>query len=114
MEAIRTTVEEMIDHAGDLAESYYQLTVVKATDQAGKTAASALMTLLVGGFAGLVLVFAGLGLAWWLGDLLENRKAGFFLVAGIYLLALGLVILLKKSVIIPMVRNAIIRNVYGK
>ena len=31
-----------------------------------------------------ILLFLGLGAAWWIGEKLDNMKAGFFIVGGVY------------------------------
>jgi NADH:ubiquinone oxidoreductase subunit 6 (subunit J) len=58
-----------------------------------------------------VLMFLGIALAWWLGDILENRTAGFLLGAAFFLLAIVIVALLRKQIISP-IRNFIIRKIY--
>ncbi|GAO42415.1 hypothetical protein [Flavihumibacter petaseus] len=111
---IKQTIEGLVDHAGDIADTYYQLSVVKATETAGKTAAASMMVVLVMSFAIVILAFVGLGFAWWIGETLQNMKAGFFIVAGCYALVLVLVLLFRRNAIIPMVKNAVVRSVYEK
>jgi hypothetical protein len=59
-----------------------------------------------------VLIFASLGLGWWLGDVMNSRAGGFFAVAGFYLLLVLCVVLMKKKIIFPYIRNLFIRKVY--
>ena len=58
------------------------------------------------------MIFLFSGLALWLGNVLDSRPAGFFIVAGFFLLILILVFALRKKVIVPLIRNAIISKVY--
>jgi hypothetical protein len=41
-----------------------------------------------------------------------STAGGFFIVAGLFLLLIVLVFALRKKVIVPMIRNSIIRKVY--
>ena len=113
MEAVKDTVENIIDHSSALAESYYKLSVAKATEKASETAATGTLAMLVAGFVLLILFFTGMGVAWWLGDLLGDRKAGFFVVGGIFLLLLLLLVALRNKTFMPAIRNAVIKSVYG-
>jgi hypothetical protein len=54
----------------------------------------------------------GFGLGWWLGTLFNNMAAGFFAVAGFYLLLIVLMFALRKKVIVPMIQKMIISKVY--
>jgi uncharacterized membrane protein YccC len=58
------------------------------------------------------LQFLFFGLAWWVGTLVNSIAAGFFIVAGFFLLLILLIFALRKKVIVPMIRNSIIRKVY--
>ncbi|KIC90874.1 phage holin family protein [Flavihumibacter sp. ZG627] len=112
MEAIKSTAEDLLDHAGNLLESYYKLTVVNATEKATKAASAGFVALAVAFFGLIIFFFLGIGLAWWIGETMQNMKAGFFIVGGAYALILMIFILLRKQMVFPMIRNTIIRNVY--
>jgi hypothetical protein len=60
----------------------------------------------------LFLIFLGVGFAWWIGESLENMKAGFFIVGSVYAWALIIVALLARKVLLPIVRNLIIDKIY--
>jgi hypothetical protein len=53
-----------------------------------------------------------MGAAWWIGDAMDNMKAGFFIVGGFYTLILLIVLAMAKSYIIPNVRDMIIKKMY--
>ncbi|MFT4023042.1 MAG: phage holin family protein [Flavihumibacter sp.] len=112
MEAIKNSVEELLDHTGELAESYYKLSVAKATEKAGKTAAAGGLALAAAGFAVVLLLLLGLGFAWWIGESMQNMKAGFFIVAGIYAFVFLLLVLFRRQWLVLPISNAIIRSVY--
>ncbi len=112
METIKNATEDLIDHTGDLLESYYKLAVVKATDKATKVASTGAAALAIGFFGLIILLFLGVGLAWWIGETMQDIKMGFFIIGGAYLVVLLLLIVLRKQLVFPLIRNSIIRNVY--
>lgn len=111
---IKEKAKDMIDHIEDLSSTYYRLGMIKITQKA-TVITSHLLAVVVGCVFGFfVLLFGGLALSWWLGNLLENRVAGFLLGGGFFLVCMLVIILLRKQIVFPFFRNAIIRQVYGK
>jgi len=51
-------------------------------------------------------------LAWWLSSLFDSTALGFLCVAGLFLLFIVLLFALRKKVIVPIIRNAIIKAIY--
>jgi len=112
LKTIKSTAESLTDHVSDYIETYVKLAVVNATQKATGIAAISLTGILVTIFLPFVLFFSGIGLGIWVGEALDNVKAGFFIVSGFYLLC-GLVIYaFRKKIVFPLVRNTIIRKVY--
>jgi small neutral amino acid transporter SnatA (MarC family) len=58
-----------------------------------------------------VLFFGSLGIGWWLGEELQSMIGGFGIVAGFYLLLIGIMMAFRKQ-IIPSIQNTIIRKIY--
>ncbi len=112
MEDLKTKTETLADHVSDYIETYVKLAVVNATQKATSVASVSLMAVLITFFFMFVLIFAGIGASLWLGEMLENMKAGYFIVGGFYLVVAGLLLLFRKSLVFPFVRNQIIRKVY--
>jgi len=54
----------------------------------------------------------GFGLAWWLGDVINSRAGGFFIVAAFYLVVMIAMIIMRKRLIFPLLRNIITRKIY--
>jgi hypothetical protein len=119
MEEVKTATEEIkedakdiLDHATDFLETYYQLLTINIA-QKGVNIASAVINGVVLCFLGLfVFAFIGLGLAWWLGDLVNSRIGGFFIMAGIYLVVMIVLIIMRKKVIFPFLRDLITKKIY--
>lgn len=112
MEDLKTNFSHFKDHTTEYVKTYIELAKAKATKGASNAAAGAAI-----GITSLVLAFFFLqflffGLAWWIGNLVNSIAGGFFIVAGFFLLLILLVFALRKKVIVPMIRNSIIRKVY--
>jgi hypothetical protein len=58
------------------------------------------------------LIFAGIGFSLWIGEALNNMKAGFLIVGGVYLVGLLTILLTAKSILLPIIRDIIIDKIY--
>src|ERR1700712_5196616 len=85
MEDLKSKVESLKDHVRDYVEDTAALAKLKAVKGASTAAATITAGIGVLVFAFFFFVFAGFGLAWWIGSLLDNIPAGFFIVAGFFL-----------------------------
>ncbi len=112
MEELKEKTIDLAQHIEDLADTFYKLKVVSVTKRATNLVSGVVITVLICLFGFFVLLFGSFALAWWLGDVLDSRIAGFLLTAVFFLLIILIVSLLKKQTIFPMIRNLIIRKVY--
>ena|SRR5882762_2476625 len=112
VEAMETGAGKLIDHISDYVETYLKLGLVNATQNATGVATVTLAAMLLSFFFLFVLFFAGLGVAIWLGESWGDMKSGYFTVAGFYLLCGLLFVALRKKLILPFLRDHIIRKVY--
>ncbi|MBC7829224.1 MAG: hypothetical protein H7122_15855 [Chitinophagaceae bacterium] len=112
MEEFKAKAESLTKSVGDYFETYYKLTVIKAADKATGLAASSLAGLSVFFLSIFVLFFSGLALGVWLGQILDNDVAGYLLVAAFYLLLIFILVLLRKRIVFPFIRNLIVRKFY--
>ena len=112
MEDLKTTAAHLKDHVSDYAKTTIQLAKVKATKGASNAAAGVVIGVAAFFLVIFFLIFLFTGLAWWLGGLLDSPAGGFFCVAGLFLLLFVLLFALRKKVIVPLIRNAIISKVY--
>ncbi|RYF87406.1 MAG: phage holin family protein [Chitinophagaceae bacterium] len=114
MEDLKTSASHLKDHVNEYVQTTVQLYKAKATKGASNAAAGVtigVLTVVLGLF---FLAFLFTALAWWLADLLDSNALGFLCVAGFFLLLIVLIFALRKKVIVPMIRNAIISAVYDK
>lgn len=112
MEEKTNTSEKWLDTATDLVESYRELITIRIVEQTSLGASLSIVGLLSLIMAVFVLLFTGIGAAWWLGEYLNNMKAGFFIVGGTYMLGFTLLLLVSKNTLIPHMRNLIIKKIY--
>ena len=114
MEDLKTKTTHLKDHVTEYVQTAVQLAKAKATKTASNAAAGAaiaIMSLVLGIF---FLIFLFTALAWWLADILNSNALGFLCVAGLFLVLILLIIALRKKLIVPLIRNAIIRAIYDK
>jgi hypothetical protein len=112
MEEQKKATERLIDAAGNWVDTYRKLMVLRVVEHASRGASISIMGVLSAVIVIFLLLFLGLGLAWWVGEAMENMKAGFFIVGGFYAVVLLVILALAKKVLIPAIRNIIIKQVY--
>jgi cytochrome c biogenesis protein CcdA len=112
VEQIKEKAKDLTDNIAEYAETFYKLSVVKATQKAtqiGSAVIASIATVILGLF---ILFFGGVALALWLGDLVNSRPLGFVIVAGFFLIVLVIIIALRKNIVFPYFRNLLIRKFY--
>jgi len=112
MDDNKTVAGKLIENAGDIVETSYKLLVLKVVEKATKILSSALaaLSLFVIGF--FVVLFLGIGTAIWIGEALDNLKAGYFITGGIFILIILIIYLLRKKIVFPVLRDSIIKRFY--
>lgn len=114
MDTEKKPTEKIVEVVGQMIETYRGLVTINAVERASLGASWSIVGILGLVLSVFVLLFAGLGSAWWLGERMNNMKAGFFIVGGCYLVLAAFVLLAAKSLIIPPLRNLFIKNAYDK
>lgn len=112
MEEPKKSSEKLVDAVGDWIETYRNLITIRIVEHASQGASVSILGLLSAVVAIFILLFLGLGSAWWVGEQLENMKAGFFIVGGVYAAVLLIILAMAKKVLIPGIRNMIIKKIY--
>jgi hypothetical protein len=111
-EDLKTKAGHLKEHVSEYAKTYVQLVKAKATAGASNAASGIVIGVAAFLFTVFLLIFAFVGVALWLGNVLDSNALGFFCVAGFFLLILILLLALRRKVIVPLIRNAIISKVY--
>ena len=112
MDDNKTVAGKLIENAGDIVETTYRLVVLKVVDKATSILSSALagLTFFVIGF--FVVLFLGIGTAIWIGEAMNNAKAGYFITGGIFLLIILIIYIFRKKLIFPFLKNSLIKKFY--
>lgn len=103
--------DSITDSAIDYLETWYKLTLMNITDKASGVASSIVLFIAVFIVGIFVLLFIGLALGTWLGELLNSAIAGYFVTAGIFLVAMLIVWAMRKRIMLGF-RDFIIRKIY--
>ncbi len=112
MENEKISTEKWVNSAGELIEAYRDLVsirVIEHTSLGISVSVVGVLSLILAVFA---LLFTGMGSAWWLGEYLNNMKAGFFIVGGVYAVIFSILLATSRKVWVPRIRNLIIKKIY--
>ena len=112
MEEEKNSTDKWVNSITDLVESYRNLISVKVVEHTSLGISLSIIGILSMIMAVFMLLFTGIGSAWWLGEYLQNMKAGFFIVGGFYTLLFIILLLTSPGIWIPRIRNAIIKKIY--
>lgn len=96
-ENIKNNAEDLLKHASDYAETWYEKTLLTLTSKSVKAGASMINGLLLLVLGLVVFLFLNIALGWWLGELLNSMALGFLLLGGFYLLILVVLVAARRS-----------------
>ena len=111
-EELKENISGLTGHLSDYADTFIRLATIKATEKATKVASATISALVICVLCLFAVFFLSFALGWWLGDLFANRTLGFLVTGGFYFLLTVSVMLLNKKVVIPGLRNLIVRKIY--
>ena len=77
MEDLKEKTSDLVDHATDFADTFYLLTLLKATQKAANIGSGIVLAIVLAVAGVFCLFFAALALGWWLGDVVNSRAGGF-------------------------------------
>ena len=109
---LKEDAKDVLNHASDYAETFYKLSLVRLTKKISDVASGVVNSVLIFFISLCILLFISFAGAWWLGDVVENRALGFLLIAAFYLLLIFILVLMRKKIISPFIRNTLIRKIY--
>jgi len=109
---LKEDAKDVLNHASDYAETFYKLSLVRLTKKVSDIASGVVNSVLIFIISLCILLFISFAGAWWLGDVVESRALGFLLIAAFYVLLIFILILMRKKVISPFIRNTLIRKIY--
>lgn len=109
---LKEDAKDILNHAGDYAETFYKLNLLRLTKKVSDVASVVVNSVLIFFISLCMLLFISFAGAWWLGDVTNSRALGFLLVGGFYLLIILVLVLMRKKIISPFIRNTLIRKIY--
>ena len=109
---LKEDAKVILNHAGDYAETFYKLNLLRLTKKVSDVASVVVNSVLIFFISLCMLLFISFAGAWWLGDIVQNRALGFLIIAGFYLLIILVLVLMRKKIISPFIRNTLIRKIY--
>ena len=112
IEEVKEEAKDLLEHVTDYLETYYQLITVNVA-QKGINLASGIINAVILAILGLFAFgLISLGFGWVLGNWIDSRAGGFFLMAGIYVVIMVAIILMRKKMILPFLRNLLTKKIY--
>ena len=114
MDDIREKTTGLADHIEDLANTFYRLTLLNVVQKTTNIVSGAIVMIALFILGFFTLLFLGIALAWWLVDLVNSRALGFVLGAVFFIIILAFIIMLRKKLVFPLIRNSIIKKVYDQ
>lgn len=111
MQPEKSDTGKWVENAADFVEAYRHLITIKIVEHTSLGASISLMGIIMLMVSVFVLLFTGLGSAWWLGEYFNNMKAGFFIVGAVYTVVLSVLLTMRKG-LIRSIRNYIIKGIY--
>lgn len=112
MENLKEKAAGLADHVEDFAQTFYKLSVIKVTEKATNAVSFAVVVIAFSLLSVFGLLFLGIALSLWLGDLVGSRPLGFVLGASGFILLFIIIALLRKNIVFPFIRDLIIKKVY--
>ena len=109
---IKDRAVDVFDYATEYLEARWNLGVLNASEKTATTLSSIVAGVIMGIFGIIVLLFLSLGVAWLIGEAMNNHAAGFFIVAVFYAIVGGILYSIRdKFIKVPLV-NSFIKNLY--
>ncbi|MFY7912379.1 MAG: phage holin family protein [Emticicia sp.] len=109
---IKERATDWFDSVTEYAEARWNLGVLELSEKAAKSVSNFASALIIGIIGGLMMFFMSLGLAWYIGQKLDNMPLGFVIVGFIYgLIGVVLYTIRERFIKLPII-NTFIKNFY--
>ncbi len=104
-------IENMMHNIKEYAETRIDLGLLTFQDKATGVISSVASVFVVGILSVFFIFFASVGVAWMIGQSLQNPSIGFFIVAGFYLLVTAIILLNKDKWIGLPIINSLLKKI---
>ena len=92
---LKEDAKDIINHSSDYLETFYKLTLVRATKKVSDVGSAVVNSILIFFISLCILLFASMAAAWWLGEALESPALCFLIVSSFYLLLVLVLIFMR-------------------
>lgn len=107
----KSRLEDLTSHVMEYLDTRWDMLVLDITEK-GLTAASGIVTgLILAIFGGIALVLASIGTAIWIGQRMHNPVAGYFIIAGFFVVILALALMFARNYIRTVVTNSVLESI---
>ncbi|HMJ71586.1 MAG TPA: hypothetical protein VK508_21975 [Cyclobacteriaceae bacterium] len=114
MEEQERPAEKLIATAGQMIETYRDLMTLTVVENITRGVSVSVVGIISLATSCFVVLFGALGLAWWIGEEMNNMKAGFFIAGSVFLLLLIVVLLIARKTLLPWIQDMVIKSIYEK
>lgn len=114
MEEQEKPAEKLIAAAGQMVETYKDLITLTVVEHVTLGISVGIVSILSLTIACFVLLFAAFGAAWWIGEAMNNMKAGFFIAGSGFLLILVVLLAKARTILMPFIQELVIKKIYEK
>jgi len=111
-EEIKEKTQGVFEHATDYLETYYQLLAVTIAQKFINIASGTVNAVILAVLGLFTFGMISMGIGWWLGSVVNSRAGVFLLVAALYSLIIFAIIVMRKKVIFPYLRNMLTKKIY--
>ena len=112
MQELKSKTESLTHSISNYLDTFYKLALINLTQKATNLTAGVVAGLTAFFLGILMLFFLGMGLGFWIGGLLNSTAAGFFIVAGLFVAIIVAVIALRRKIVFPLLKKAILKKIY--
>lgn len=107
----KNKLEQLFFDMKEYAETRFDIAVLNVQDKVAEVLSSMASAIVAVVFLVFIIFFISVGAAWWIGQALENPAAGFFCIAGFYLLVAIVVLMNKEKWIKLPIINALLKKI---
>lgn len=105
-----TSIDSLLDKTTEFVKSSIELAKLKAIDKTAEIVSSLIPKAIIFVMIATFVIFLNLGIALWLGDILNNSFYGFFVVAGFYALVAAIIHFFLHKTIKRNIANNIVKQ----
>lgn len=108
MDNIATNFEQLYNKAALYTKTSLELAKLKAIDKTSDIISSLAVIISISMIVAMFTLFLNIGIALWIGEILNNMSLGFLIISGFYVIVAIIVYVLRKSLIKEPIDNLIV------